>query len=157
MSLFPWSSERFVCLEELCAEKGKSHGAFFFSNIIPSKKQNCDRLSQIIHIIKANIDITSMIDITSKLNKNQARKFLSELLRKSGVSKISLSTHCREELKNDNLTTVDLLNVLKAGFIKMDPEFENENYRYKVETDKIVVVISFVNKESIRCITAWRK
>lgn len=104
-----------------------------------------------------SIDISSKIDITSRLSRNQARKLLSEILNKTGSNKISFIRHCREELENDHLTTVDVLNVLKAGSIRNDPEFENGTYRYRVETERMLVVISFIAPDFIRCVTAWRK
>lgn len=103
------------------------------------------------------IDISSKIEVTSKLHRTQARKLLSQILNQGTAHKISFSKHCREELKNDNLTTVDVLNVLKAGLIKTEPEFEKGTYRYRVETERIVVVISFMQPDFIRCVTAWRK
>ncbi len=106
---------------------------------------------------QVNIDLKSNIDVTSKLDRNQARKLLSRILNESSDSRISFSKHCREELKNDYLTTVDVFNVLKAGFIKIDPEEVKGTYRYRVETAKITVVVTFPQPDWIRCITAWRK
>ncbi len=103
------------------------------------------------------IDKTSSIDITSRLHRTQARKILAEILNKSGISRISFTRHCEEELKKDFLTTVDVFNVLKAGQIYEDPEWINDSYRYRVETNKITVVISFVSPGSVWCVTAWRK
>jgi len=102
------------------------------------------------------VDFKSSIDILSRLNRVQARKLLSEILN-ADTNAISLSKHCRKELAHDNLTTVDLLNVLKAGLIYTDPELVNGTYRYRVETEKIIVVITFMHQNCIRCITAWRK
>lgn len=103
------------------------------------------------------IDLTSKIDIKSRPDRNQARKILSQILNERADIRISFSKHCREELKNDCLTTVDVFNVLKAGFIKTDPEEVKGTYRYRVETERIVVIIAFLEPDWIRCITAWRK
>lgn len=102
------------------------------------------------------IDFRSKLDVTSRLNRTQARKLLTEILNKE-LNKVSFSKHCRHELRNDNLTTVDVLNTLKAGFINVDPEYVNETYRYRVETSKMIVVIAFIQPDFIRCVTAWRK
>ena len=104
-----------------------------------------------------SIDKKSTIDVTSRLDRTQARKLLTEILNKSGTCKISFSGHCREELKKDDLTTVDAFNILKAGNIFKDPELTNGTYRYRVETNNIVVVVSFLAPDFIRCVTAWRK
>lgn len=103
------------------------------------------------------IDKTSKLDVTSRLGRTQAKKLLAEILNRSGSNKISFSKHCLEELKNDDLTTVDVFNVLKAGQIYKDPEFIDGAYRYRVETNNMLVVISFLSPDFIRCITAWRK
>ncbi|GEM_PF-3779006 len=103
-----------------------------------------------------HIDLISKIDITSRLDRNQARKLLARILADS-VSKISFSKHCRQELENDHLTTVDVFNVLKAGMAHGDPEFEKGTYRYRVETARIAVIVAFLRPDFVRCITAWRK
>lgn len=104
-----------------------------------------------------DIDVTSRFDIELKLGPNQARKILTEILNRAGTSKITFSRHCREEMKDDSLTTVDVFNVLKAGRVYDDPEWVHETYRYRVETDTIIVVIAFGHPSYVRCITAWRK
>lgn len=104
-----------------------------------------------------NIDVTSRMDIESKLSPNQARKILTEILNRAGTSKITFSRHCRDEMKKDSLTTVDVFNVLKAGLIYEEPEWTRGTYRYRVETDRIIVVIAFSQSHYVRCITAWRK
>jgi|SRR3989338_3175632 len=104
-----------------------------------------------------NLDVTSRVDIESQLNPNQARKILSEILNRTGTNKISFSGHCRKEMENDSLITVDVFNVLKEGLIHDEPEHTNGSYRYRVETDKITVVVAFNSPNYIRCVTAWRK
>lgn len=61
------------------------------------------------------------------------------------------------KLDKDNLKTGDINNVLKWGKIHNNPEMESGSYRYRVETNKIMVVFVFVNNTSIKCITCWRK
>lgn len=104
-----------------------------------------------------NIDVISRTDIELKLSPTQARKILSEILNRADISKITFSGHCRKEMTVDSLTTVDIFNVLKAGRIYDEPEWVHETYRYRVETDKIIVVIAFGKPSFIRCVTAWRK
>lgn len=87
------------------------------------------------------IDITSKLDVTSRLDRTQARKLLSEILNKGGEKKILFTEHCRQELRNDNMTFFDVFNVLTAGQIYMDAELINETYRYRIETGKMLVVI----------------
>lgn len=103
------------------------------------------------------IDIKSRIDITSRLSPNQARKILTAILNRIGVSQVFFTKHCREEMQNDFLAMGDIINVLMAGYIYEEPEFIAGTYRYRVETSKILVVFIFEKPANIRCITAWRK
>ncbi len=38
-----------------------------------------------------------------------------------------------------------------------EPELEGEEWRYRVETPGLCVVISFTGEENVRCVTAWEK
>lgn len=79
---------------------------------------------------------------------------------------ISWSKHCMEEMFKDDLIINDLINVLKSGKVRKKGVFdaENDEYIYRIETSKIVVVFKFMdfggenNKElGIKLITCWRK
>lgn len=102
------------------------------------------------------IDFKSSLDVESRLSASQAQKLLKQILNKS-EHYVSIRKHCLEEMKSDNLTSVDIINVLHGGRIYDEPELEKGTYRYRVETDKILVVIAFSKPNFIRCVTAWRK
>jgi hypothetical protein len=102
------------------------------------------------------IDVGSRIDVTSMLSPGQARKVLSEIFNQN-PSLISFSKHALQEMENDNLKTGDILNVLKAGKIFDAPEFENGSYRYRIQTQKITVVIAFRRPNHVVIVTAWRE
>lgn len=95
---------------------------------------------------------------TRKLNKNQARKLIAEVVKKH-PSHIRFSKHSLEELRKDNLTTSDALNVIKSNDSKIlnDADLEKGSYRYRLETLNIMVVISFDSPNSLVVVTAWRK
>lgn len=101
------------------------------------------------------IDLKSKIDVTSEMNKVQARKVLFEIFN-TDQSLISFSKHGLVSLDKCNLKTGDVLNVLMAGKIKGDPEFEHGSYRYRVETNKITVIIAFRKPNHVVVVTAWR-
>lgn len=103
------------------------------------------------------VDVKLSLNLESRMSPNQARKRLSEILNVSGPNHVTFSKHSRDEMKKDSLTAVDVVNVLKGGHIYKDPELENGTYRYRVETERMLVVIVFVNPDFIRCVTAWRK
>lgn len=92
----------------------------------------------------------------NRIDKNQARKLLGQILN-SERPKIIFSRHALEELENDDLTTVDATNVLKSqdSFLE-EGEFENGSWRYRVSTQKIVVVIAFTELgDGTIVVTAW--
>lgn len=106
---------------------------------------------------KANsgtIDETSMIDVTSRLAKTQARKLLSEFFKIPNT--VSFSNHAQKQMRLRNLTSVDVLNVLRGGNIDDEPEFENGSWRYRIRTTKITVVFAFKDPNKIRIVSAWR-
>ncbi len=102
----------------------------------------------------------STIDFKSKkTDKNKARKLISEIVRKSSINVI-FSRHSLQELKKDNLTTIDAWNVLKSVSAKIheEGEFENGSYRYRMETNFISLVIAFwPDGNGLNIVTAWDK
>jgi hypothetical protein len=59
-------------------------------------------------------------------------------------------------LEKDDLTTVDATNVLRGGW--SDPaEWENGEWRYRIHTGTMCVVVSFPAEDRVRVVTAWRK
>jgi len=97
----------------------------------------------------------SIIDLRSRMGNNRVRKVLTEIL-KSRPNNIVITSHCKKELKNDDLIVNDLINVLHKGMIYQDPEFEHGSWRYRVETNKITVIITFEKPQKIICVTTWR-
>ena len=87
-------------------------------------------------------------------SRNEAKKLIQAIL-KTGT--ITPTSHARRELANDDMSTVDAMNVLRAGRITEEAEWENESWRYRVHTERMVVVVAFVSEEELRIITAWRK
>lgn len=87
-------------------------------------------------------------------SRNEAKKLILTILKDGDVV---FSRHAKEELDKDDLTTVDAVNVLRAGKITEPPEFERDTWRYRVHTERMVVVVSFVSESKLRIVTAWRK
>ena len=64
--------------------------------------------------------------------------------------------HAQQEMARDRLSQADCLNVLRGGW--PDPaELESGNWRYRVHTQKICVVVQFQTSEHLAVVTAWRK
>lgn len=101
------------------------------------------------------IDLKSGIDVTSRLSSGQARKILAEIFNQN-PNLVSFTAHARNQMRARDLNSGDVLNVLKAGKILNEPEYFNESYRYRVQTKKITVVVSFRKPNHLVVITAWR-
>lgn len=93
-----------------------------------------------------------------RLDKNQARKLVTGIIRRYPFN-IRFSRHALDELEKDNLTTSDILNVMKSPDAKIfnEAEFEKGSYRYRLETNRLTVVIAFDSSTSFVVVTAWRK
>ncbi len=87
-------------------------------------------------------------------NRNEAKKLILAICREGTVVS---SKHAKEELAADDLTTVDAMNVLRAGRILEAPELIDGTWRYRVHTEQMVVVVAFVSESKLKIVTAWRK
>ncbi len=83
---------------------------------------------------KGAIDVTSTKPATKALDANAARKRISTIL-KSG--QFTLSRHAREEMEKDDLTEVDVVNVLRGGHITEPAEEVKGTWRYRVHTNTL--------------------
>lgn len=101
------------------------------------------------------IDKKSSLDVKSRLGREQARKLLNYFFN-SNPNSVSFTKHALKQMKDRHLIAGDIMNVLRAGKIYGDPEFEQGTWRYRVETSKITVVFAFNTPDRIRIITAWR-
>ena len=68
---------------------------------------------------------------------------------------VAYSRHAIVEMANDELTSVDVVNVLRGGIA--DPaEWENGSWRYRVRTQRMCVVVVIRSGSELKVITAWR-
>lgn len=95
---------------------------------------------------------------TQRLDKNQARKLVAKIVQHYPFN-IRFSRHALDEIEKDGLIISDILNVMKSPDAKIRNEagFEKGSYRYRLETNRITVVISFDSSTSFVVVTAWRK
>lgn len=101
----------------------------------------------------------SIVDYRRKrLDRNQARKLVAKVMQQS-PSNVRFSRHAMEEMEKDNLIVSDVLNVMKSPDSRIinEAEFERGSYRYRLETNKITVVIAFDSPTSFVVVTAWRE
>lgn len=104
------------------------------------------------------VDIESItagggVDTTKRLNSLQASKLLKRNLRERGTG---FSQHARDEMEADDLAEPDIANTLRCGVVG-GGEFVNGTWRYRVETERIVVVVAFRGEAEAVVVTVWRK
>ena len=95
-----------------------------------------------------------MADVTLPLKPQQARELIDAILAAGTV--LLSDPHGVEEMEKDDLDMGDALNVLRAGIVR-DPEWENGEWRYHVETPRMTFIIAFESETTLMIVTAWRK
>lgn len=91
--------------------------------------------------------------LVEPLKPERARHLIRKILENGSFS---FSGHAERELKKDDLTTLDAVNVLRAGVVEPG-EFEKGCWRYQVRTRQMTLVIAFRSESEIRVVTAWRE
>src|SRR5713226_2819721 len=104
------------------------------------------------------LDILSILDYDEPVGEglnvsaSTARKLLRDILA-SGL--LHFSGHAKREMARDRLTTVDAVNVLRAGVVEPS-ELENGSWRHRVTTNSICVVVTLASETEAIVVTAWR-
>lgn len=86
------------------------------------------------------------------LKPPNARKLIRDIV-ENGV--VAFSGHALEEMEDDDMETPDCLNVLRGGVVG-PAEYINNQWRYRVTTPRMCVVMTFLSSERLRVVTAWR-
>ena len=92
-------------------------------------------------------------ELIEPLKPDGAKQLIRRIL-KSG--RFTYARHAKEEMLADDLTTVDCENILRGGVVR-PPDFEKGSWRYRVETRRMAVVITFRSSEELVVVTAWRE
>ena len=95
---------------------------------------------------------------SERLNQNEARKLIAELI--LDESCLVLTSHAKERMEERQLIFADIVNVLKSPAMRIIgvAEFSNFSWRYRCETNRLRVVISFsVDGASIVVVTVIRR
>ena len=71
------------------------------------------------------------INMDEPLSSPGAKALIDEI-RESG--EVSFSRHARDEMQNDDLSEIDVDNVLRGGYVEDLPDFEKGTWRYRVCT-----------------------
>ncbi|MBI3567404.1 MAG: DUF4258 domain-containing protein [Gemmatimonadetes bacterium] len=73
----------------------------------------------------------------------------------ANVGTIKFSGHAREEMSKDGLDASDCRNLVRAGVFE-PAELENGEWRYRVRTARMCIVVAFRSVDHLTVITAWR-
>lgn len=96
-------------------------------------------------------------DPSEPLTANDARKAIRECIRKGSVV---FSSHAKKKMANRDITEPDIVNTLRCGRIVDAPELVTFNWRYRIETERIAVIVTFEpfegEIEETIVISAWR-
>lgn len=107
----------------------------------------------------SSFDIISKKDVTRKrLDRAEARKLVARIANFHPYG-IRFSRHALKAMKEDDLLLSDIVNVIKNPDAKIfnEGELEKSSFRYRLETEDIVVIIAFVSLTSFVVVTVWRK
>ena len=84
--------------------------------------------------------MTNVDDVA--LRATDARKLIRRLLDEGTFIPPGARSHARKEMDKDGLTDVDVVNVLRGGTVR-EAEFENGSWRHRVDTPKMVFIVTF--------------
>jgi hypothetical protein len=93
------------------------------------------------------------VDPSAEPLKPSDAKALAREIVEHGV--VEITGHAIGEMRDDDLQTADCLNLVRAGVFE-PAEYINREWRYRVRTARICIVIAFVSPERLRIVTAWR-
>jgi len=84
----------------------------------------------------------------------RAKKLIVKILHEGTFSP---SVHADKELAKDDMSDMDVVNVLRAGRIYEPAEFVHGSWRYRVHTPRMTVVVAFRGESEFVIVTGWRK
>ncbi|HTE54168.1 MAG TPA: hypothetical protein VK698_25110 [Kofleriaceae bacterium] len=86
------------------------------------------------------------------LRASEAKDLVRRILQNGFVAFLP---HALRELAKDEMTTVDAVNVLRAGTVR-EAEWENGSWRHRCETRRFCIVFEFESEEECLVVTGWR-
>jgi hypothetical protein len=90
--------------------------------------------------------------LAEPLDPVRAKRLIRQIVE---TGEMTFSRHAEEELLKDRLTMADVVHVLRAGVVE-PAEWINGQWRYRMRTQKLYVVVRFRSETALRVITAWR-
>jgi hypothetical protein len=87
------------------------------------------------------------------LDANDLKKFLLSAI---NAGNLRFSNHALQEMQKDDLSTLDVVRVLRAGLMREPAEFRSGTWRYRVRNSRIVVVVALQFENGVAVVTAWK-
>lgn len=87
------------------------------------------------------------------LSPATARQLVRDILKGGHVN---YSGHVIQRMEERSCDQMDVVNVLRCGNYEA-PEIVSNSWRYRIRTNRFVVVIAFRDKGTITVVTAWRE
>ena len=91
--------------------------------------------------------------MSERLSPPEAKARILQCLAPDGI--VVIGEHAEDELANDKMTALDCHAVLRGGWVE-EPELVRNEWRYRVNTNLFVVVVTFRGEKKLRVVTAWR-
>jgi hypothetical protein len=103
------------------------------------------------------VDFRSSIDVSTALASGDVRLLIRTILERAEV--VSFSSHALDELAKDDLSTVDAVNVLRCWRYMdvAEQDMRTGEWKYRIHTELMGVVVKFRSVAQIHVITVWRK
>jgi hypothetical protein len=87
-----------------------------------------------------------------KMHPADAKRFIKSCL-ESG--EFIIIPHARDAMADDALDERDVINILLGGVVQQ-PEWENNEWRYQIKTQKMVAVVGlYQDPNQVRVVTVW--
>jgi hypothetical protein len=90
--------------------------------------------------------------LAEPLDPVSAKRLIRQIIE---TGEVTFSRHAEEELLKDRLTMADAEHVLRAG-VGEPAEWINGQWRYRIRTQTLYVVVRFRSETALRVVTAWR-
>lgn len=94
------------------------------------------------------------------LSQNLSGPIVKQLLRAclGELGSIEFTSHALKEMADDDMTTVDVVNVLRGGWMDGCGQYDADHccWRYRICTHKFFVVVAFEEQSDVIIVTAWK-
>jgi hypothetical protein len=91
--------------------------------------------------------------LNQPLRASEAKQRIRLILAEGEV--VFAEPHMSDRMHERSLQRLDVQNVLRAGIVR-EAEWENGEWRHRVETPRITVVVSFPEEMLLKVVTCWR-